>query len=164
MTEVQEHKCARAVAMYANCQIKISLIGGNPRINQLATYINHLLYINCFIWGTLRHWPTELPDGLVHLTMLLCGQILQYVIYLKVVAWIELGCWKKYLLIPVFNPSNPHEEAYNDAHARTRNPVERSFGGLKMRVFSDRMNFRVSTRLLVTARCIRTPCFVFFLV
>jgi hypothetical protein len=40
---------------------------------------------------------------------------------------------KKYLLTPVLTPSNPHEEAYNEAHARTRNTIERSFGVLKMR-------------------------------
>ncbi|XP_062587653.1 putative nuclease HARBI1 [Saccostrea cucullata] len=40
---------------------------------------------------------------------------------------------KKYLMTPVLNPSNPRELAYNDAHAKTRNPIERSFGVLKMR-------------------------------
>lgn len=40
---------------------------------------------------------------------------------------------KNHLLTPVLNPSNPHGEAYNDAHAKTRAPIERAFGVLKMR-------------------------------
>ncbi|XP_061186799.1 putative nuclease HARBI1 [Saccostrea echinata] len=40
---------------------------------------------------------------------------------------------KNYLMTPVLNPSNLRELAYNDAHAKTRNPIERSFGVLKMR-------------------------------
>lgn len=40
---------------------------------------------------------------------------------------------KNHLLTPVLNPSNPHEEAYKDAHAKTRAPIERAFGVLKMR-------------------------------
>ncbi|XP_062592632.1 putative nuclease HARBI1 [Saccostrea cucullata] len=39
---------------------------------------------------------------------------------------------KKYLMTPVLNPSNHRELAYNDAHAKTRNPIERSFGVLKI--------------------------------
>lgn len=40
---------------------------------------------------------------------------------------------KTYLLTPVPNPSDAHEEAYNYAHAATRNTVERAFGVLKRR-------------------------------
>ena len=40
---------------------------------------------------------------------------------------------RKYLLTPMINPSNPQQVAYNEAHAKTRAPVERAFGVLKMR-------------------------------
>lgn len=40
---------------------------------------------------------------------------------------------KNYLLTPFVNPQNPHEEAYNRAHIKTRNTIERCFGVLKRR-------------------------------
>jgi len=38
-----------------------------------------------------------------------------------------------WLMTPIPSPTTPREEAYNTAHIRTRNVVERSFGLLKSR-------------------------------
>lgn len=40
---------------------------------------------------------------------------------------------RKYLLTPILNPRDEHEEAYNASHIKTRNTVERAFGVLKRR-------------------------------
>lgn len=50
-------------------------------------------------------------------------------------------CWPS-----VLNTSNSLEKAFNEAHARTRKNV----GVLKMWLFSDRTDFRIPIRLLVT--------------
>ncbi|XP_062581489.1 putative nuclease HARBI1 [Saccostrea cucullata] len=40
---------------------------------------------------------------------------------------------RSFLLTPVMNPSTPKENAYNTAHIKTRNVIERCFGVWKMR-------------------------------
>ena len=40
---------------------------------------------------------------------------------------------KRYLLTPVLNPTNPHQDVYDKAYIQTRNPIERAFIVLKMR-------------------------------
>ena len=40
---------------------------------------------------------------------------------------------RPWLLTPVLNPANRHEQGFSDAHMRTRTIVERSFGVLKSR-------------------------------
>ena len=40
---------------------------------------------------------------------------------------------KEWLMTPINNPRNRHEENYNRSHCRTRNVVERAFGVFKAR-------------------------------
>lgn len=59
-----------------------------------------------------------------------------------------------YLFTPVLNPATPQEEAYNYAHIRTRNTIERCFGVWKSRFRCLRDGFRTSlenTKMYIVA-------------
>ncbi|XP_061173676.1 putative nuclease HARBI1 [Saccostrea echinata] len=66
---------------------------------------------------------------------------------------------KKYLLIFLLNPSNPQQEAYNEAQAKTRASIEKAFGVLKMRFrCTDRSGgiliFRPERAFRIVAACV----------
>lgn len=48
-------------------------------------------------------------------------------------SWWQCVPVKESLTNTRLEPKQPHEEAYNDAHAKTRAPIERAFAVLKMR-------------------------------
>lgn len=64
---------------------------------------------------------------------------------------------RAYLLTPFLRPSTPSEEAYNQAHIKTRNTVERCFGVLKRRFPCLSMGLRVklpTSMNIIVACCV----------
>lgn len=78
-------------------------------------------------------WPGSSHDAFVFSNSVLCQMFENGNINRGCLVGDSAYPLKNHLLTPVLNPSNPHEEAYNDAHAKTRAPIERAFGVLKMR-------------------------------
>ncbi|XP_062620963.1 putative nuclease HARBI1 [Saccostrea cucullata] len=97
-------------------------------INTMAVCDANLKFLN-----VVAKWPGSSHDSFVWNNSTLC-QILENKIISR--GWLlgDSGYpLKPYLLTPVLNPTTGKENAYNTAHMRTRNVIERCFGVWKMR-------------------------------
>lgn len=95
-------------------------------INVMAVCDSNLKFLNL-----VAKWPGSSHDAFVFSNSVL-GQMFEN-------SNINRGCLigdsayplKNHLLTPVLNPSNAHEEAYNDANAKTRAPLSERLVTLK---------------------------------
>ncbi|XP_061190020.1 putative nuclease HARBI1 [Saccostrea echinata] len=97
-------------------------------VNTMAVCDANLKFLN-----VVAKWPGSSHDSFVWNNSKIC-QVLENKIISR--GWL-LGHsgypLKPYLLTPVLNPTTAKENAYNNAHMKTRNVIERCFGVWKMR-------------------------------
>ena len=84
------------------------------------------------ITSLVVNWPGSAHDSRIFNESLLC-QTLQGGRYRGFLLGDSGYPCRTYLLTPYSNPRAPHENRFNEAHARTRNCVERVFGIMKRR-------------------------------
>lgn len=87
---------------------------------------------NLLFYNVVSRWPGSVHDSRIFENSQVCAMLEEGLLPGHLLGDSGYPC-RKYLLTPLLNPNNEHEEAYNRSHIKTRNTVERAFGVLKKR-------------------------------
>lgn len=105
-------------------------------------------------YNVVARWPGSVHDSRIFSNSRICAELEEGLYPGHLLGDSGYPC-RKYILTPLGNPRDRHEEAYNLSHSRTRNTVERAFGVLKKRFAylggRVRTNLRTTQAIIVAA-------------
>jgi hypothetical protein len=88
---------------------------------------------NLKIRNIVARWPGSVHDSTNFNDSSLCAQLENGRYEGRFLLGDSGYACRSFILTPLLNPRTPAEEAYNNSHRATRNPIERCFGVLKRR-------------------------------
>jgi len=98
----------------------------------LSINVQAICDANLMFTNVVARWPGSVHDSRIFSNSEICARLANNEIRGWLLGDSGYGC-KPYLMTPILEPKSRAEHAYNYAHVRSRNVIERAFGVLKKR-------------------------------